>query len=347
MLRSVGIDCLLPNEALKRELRSIGCDTVLDIESLVKGWGYESPMPLPLASSADMSRTDVIYFDVKAHRNGPLVTKRWPNLAGKVCWYRINGGKPEHVIKPSGEDCGDEINPGCPILTPNLWYRDKMCGNPDPTQGHYNCAGVYTPPPIYAPWRASAYACWPPFHRFNEYSVLRHAPFEAPICLIHNLHGWGYGALIPSIRALGVKCHGVSSPDGLVQHREIPKLLSRAVATVHLKSSDAPGYALYESLAAGCPVICSRRLIWRNRMEDLFIPGETCLVFDRETHDALSPEEVVSCAAEIEGHLEALKEPGYNQAIGQAGRARLLELMWSKDRSADVASLSKFMERFR
>ena len=31
MLRSAGIKCALPSEALKRQLRDLGCDTVLDI----------------------------------------------------------------------------------------------------------------------------------------------------------------------------------------------------------------------------------------------------------------------------------------------------------------------------
>jgi hypothetical protein len=114
---------------------------------------------------------------------------------------------------------------------------------------------------------------------------------------------------------------------------------------VHLKSNDAPGYALYEALASGCPVVVPRRLIWRCRMGDLFVPGETCLVFDRETHADLSPQEVEECEAEVLGHLGALRDPAFNRKIGEAGRGRLKSLMWSANRPEDVSSLRGFMSR--
>lgn len=363
MLRSVGVECLYPSYQLRQELRRIGMTLVLEVEGLMKGWGYDRPFDIPPAELGDMDRDDVVYVDVKAHRDYAKVVRRWPNLADRVLWYRIQGGQPEHVVKPSGEDCGDEVNPPCPVLTPNLWYRCRSqceyCGGfhlefDEDSQccgKRSNLVGV--------PWEA--YSCWPPFHRFDEYVYPRpftppeerskkvYQPscmkYEAPLCLIHNLAGWGYGALVENVRKLGVLCYGAGSPDGLIQHREIKVRLTNAVAMVHLKSSDAPGYALYEALAASCPVVCSRRLIWRNRMQDLFIPGETCLVFDRETHDGLSEKDVDDCTKEIAGHLKSLADPAYNRRIGEAGRERLRELMWSESKPADVASLRSFIER--
>lgn len=326
MLRSVNWECFLPDSRLRDKLRSLGCDTVLDIDHLVSGMGYERPMALPLAGVSHMERNDVVYVDIKAHRNGPRIWKTWPHLEYRTLWYRINGCAPEHVVNNRG-DHGDERNPPCPILTPNLWYREE---GPD------------------KPWSNRAYAVWPPFYRWNEYFDVHGRPestYNNPICLIHNLEGWGYGRMIKPLRDLGVKCYGDRSPDGLIPHKSVPKALSTSLAMVHLKSSDAPGYALYEALAAGCPLIVSRRLIWRNRMEGLFMPEETCLVFDRETHDALSAEDVQRCTQEIKDGLYRLSYPSENQRIGNAGRERLKHLMWSDKQSWNVESLRVFLNR--
>ncbi len=323
MLRSIGIQCYLPSSSLKNELRRIGCDTVLDIESLVAGMGYERPFYMPQAGLADMARTDTLYVDVKAHRCHDKVVSRWPILQNRVLWYRINGGKPEHVIKAGGEDCGDEINPPCPILTPNQWY-------------------VLTSSEAPYKWEGKAYACWPPFYRFDEYQGERFLPPTSPICLIHNLQGWGYGRLIEPFKAMGVRMYGVGSPDGLIQHHWIRDMLGETLAYVHLKSSDAPGYALYEALAAACPIICTRRLIWRCRMEDLLVPGVTCLTFDRETHEGLTDDDVMDCTKEVGEHLERLRDPGFNKQIGQAGRERLKDVMWNETK--DSASLLSFIQ---
>lgn len=351
MLRTVGIECLLPDDKLKGDLRRIGCDTVLDVSSLVRGMGYSEPMKLPTAGPGVMWDKDVLYVDVKGHRNGPKVWNRWPNLRNRTLWYRINGGKPEHVVNARG-DHGDEINPPCPVLTPNQWYsRCLKCeGYGETNDGGIpgtcdRCNGEGK--------EKRSYTCWPPFVRFDEFkSRKRWTEYDGddrfprdPICLIHNLEGWGYGRLIDPVRRLGVKCHGAGSPDGLVNHRDVPNLLSLALCSVHLKSSDAPGYAIYESLAAGCPVVCTRRLIWRCRMEELLIPNETCLVFDRETHDPLSDEDVESCRSEITRHLEFLRNADRNRKIGEAGRERLREIAWSPKRESDVSSLASFLQR--
>lgn len=338
MLRSVGYQCYLPDSRLKDRLRKAGCDTVLNISDLVKQMGYSRPFPqnpLPEIGEKAFPAAD-LYVDVKAHRNYPKVVAEWPSLAGKVLWYRINGGKPEHVVRqcpacveqqqkattwrircPECVDCGDEIDPPCPVLTPNLWYRGKD----------------------------NAYAVWPPFYRYREYPErIGTSKYEAPVCLIHNLKGWGYGRLIDSMRDLGVRCYGEGSPDGLVQHSRVKTILRHAKAMIHLKSSDAPGYALYEALAAACPVVVTRRLIWRNKMEDLFIPGVTCHVFDRETHDPLSDDDVTACTEEVRLALDAISDPEHNRKIGEAGRRRLKEVMWKEESDSD--SLAEFMRKY-
>lgn len=317
MLQSVGYKCYIPSNEIKQRLRDIGCDTVLDIDGLVRQWGYDAPMPLEVAPMSLMNSVD-LYADIKAVRTHSKICKEWPNLATRTLWYRINGGEPCHVVK-EGFDCGNELAPPCPILTPNLWYRD-------------------------AP---RAYAVWPPFVRMADYFSRygRDDVIGPPLCLIHNIGGWGYGALIDPIRELGIKIYGRGSPDGLVNHALVPSLLSRAVAMVHLKSSDAPGYALYEAISAGCPIILPKRLIWRNKMADLFESGVTCLTFDRETHDNLSPQEVVSCTKEIKDGLTALKDPVRNREIGNACLERLKSLVWSADNAEDVESLKTWLRR--
>lgn len=364
MLRSVGYTCLTPSEALKKELREVcKCDTVLDIAGLVKGLGYDPPLTLREASVGDMD-TCALYVDIKAQRNAVKVWKRWPRLKERTLWYRINGGQPEHVIKKcktcegdkvmrrgdkivecwtckgiGGEDCGDEVNLPCPILTPNMWYREKRLPIPSTREWfNYECVTQEVP------WKDRSYACYPPFYRFNDYSRCGdNLLSDTPVCLIHGIGGWGYSALIPPLRGLGARCYGEGSPDGLIRHQAVPPLLHRALCMVHLKSNDAPGYAIYESLAASCPLICSRRLIWRCRMQDLLIPGKTCLVFDRETHAGLTEQDVVDCTVEIKRHLTALRDPVYNRQIGQAGHDRLKEVMWDKER--DGPSFTEFMSR--
>lgn len=337
MLQSVGYRCYLCGPNLRDALKRLGCDTVLANEDLVKNEGYEKPsFELGEATPADMETCD-LYVDVKAHRNYDRLARSswWHNLRGKVLWYRINGGKPEHVVNSRG-DMGDEINPPCPVLTPNQWYREAL------GQSLFK-------------WK---YACWPPFVRMADYdyprpfdpsleraSICLRQKYAAPMCLVHNFQGWGYGPLLEVAREFGVKVHGLRSPDGLLQHREVRVRLSDCLAYVHLKSSDAPGYALYEALSAACPVVCTRRLIWKNRMENLLIPGETCYVFDRPTHDPICPEEVAEVRLELGEALRLLSSPQENQRVGENGRKKLRELMWSKDKAEDVASLKDFFFR--
>jgi hypothetical protein len=388
MLRAAGYDVALPNDALRSLLRAVGCDTVLSPRDLTRGMGYD-PVRVPEVGPEAMDRC-AVYADIKAHRCYEKVVARWPRLAGKVLWTRINGGAPEHVVNARG-DHGDEVNPPCPVLTPDLWYRferfpvrldgmptprmecvlSAVCSDclgekkyPQPESADHEwqdvlecptCGGsgvAYPADPVSwppTPWAGRAYACWPPFVRADEYYPAHGRPaggaFDAPVCLVHSAAGWGYGRLFDGVRGMGVRVLGAGSPDGLVPHRDVPAMLSRCLAMVHMKSSDAPGYALLESLAAGCPVVCSRRLIWRNFMGDLLEPGVTCLVFDRETHEGLTDADVAGCTAEVRDHLERLRDPQENARIGQAGRERLKAVTWSEGRAGDVESLRAFMAR--
>lgn len=328
MLNSVGIACALPNYQLQGELRRLGCSDVLSVDDLVRSGSYDQPIEaLPIVKSDAMERNDVLFVDIKAQKNYHKVTERWPNLANRQLWYRINGGKPEHVINANG-DHGDEVNPPCPVLTPNQWYG---LGRLDATN------------PIGYNDFSRMYCCWPPFVAIDDYdpSLRFTKNWERPICLVHNLAGWGYGPLANKFRDMGVALHGDRSPDGMLKHREVPTRLSKCLAYVHLKSNDAPGYALYEALAAGCPVICTRKLIWKCRMGELLIPGDTCLVFDKETHAPFSTEDLVQCEHEVRQHLKDLTSPEYNERIGMAGRRQLTKVMWNETR--DRESLREFL----
>lgn len=303
MLHSAGYACALPDDDLVGQLKGIGCDTVLTPKQLHQDMGYDWPF-LDAQCRPSIMECAALYVDVKAHRNGPKVVERWPNLKGKVLWYRINGGQPEHVINAGG-DQGDEINPGCPILTPNAWYR----------------------------WRDDAYVMWPMFWRKGDYK--RESSNGPPVCLIHSLHGWGHRDIADRLQD-AVKMYGVRSPDGLIPHSEVPKLLGNALAMVHLKSNDCPGYALYEAIYSRCPVILSRKLIWRMKQEDLWVEGETCLCFDEIGHQGRTPEQADSCAAEIRYHLANLRD---NQTLGyiltQNAYRRLESLVWEPNRDSE------------
>lgn len=348
MLNSVGYDCALPDNYFRHELRNIGCDTVLAVEDLIRTGSYEKPFYHLPEVSVSAAKTCNLFVDIKAQKNYSKICSKWPNLLDKILWYRINGGKPEHVINARG-DHGDEVNPPCPVLTPNLWYNQE-CDQCIGKGRWYEKPDTPVCPACQGTGNSNSrfYSCWPPFLRWSDYydTNSRATDYDSPVCLVHNLVGWGYGALVKEMIQMGVKMYGDGSPSGPIPHSKVPAVLARALAMVHLKSSDAPGYALYEAIAAGCPLIVSRRLVWRNKLEELFVHGKTCLVFDdREAHDHLTEEDVKRCTGQIGGYLYELSDPARNQVIGFGARDRLKELMWSADRVEDVSTLRAFMEK--
>lgn len=311
MLNQASYECALPNDSLVDELKRIGCDTVLTPRQLHQDMGYDWPSIGLTASPSAMENAE-LYVDVKAHRNGPKVVEKWPNLKGKVLWYRINGGEPEHVVK-GDVDHGDEINPGCPILTPNAWYRG----------------------------RDDSYVMWPAFARKNDYK--RISSDGPPVCLIHSLHGWGHRDIAEHLQG-EVKMYGVRSPDGLIPHSKVPELLGNALAMVHLKSNDCPGYALYEAIYSRCPVIISRNLIWRMNQSDLWQEGATCLCFDESGHQGRTAKETRFCVAEIKDHLAKLRRnPVLGTMIAKCAFDRLERMAW--DEREDGLHFKAWMEK--
>ncbi len=344
MLRAVGWSVAIPDNGLMSALKQAGLDTVLDPEAMARNWGGDLlGAPLRRAAVSDMARSDVVYVDVKAHRNGPKAIARWPKLKGRVLWYRINGGEPADV---PGK--GPELSPSCPVLTSVKWYDWR---SPPPTS--------LVPPEV----QKHSYVCWPPFARWYQFSEFDRLPgtskdpYTDPICLVHNLDGWGYGELARLVKTRWpLRCAGgYGSPDGLLPHRKLPLELSMAMAMVHLKSNDAPGYSLYEALAAGCPVILPRRFNARCLTQDLFEEGITCLMFDAPENAALPvveplmeryiPVDLPRCLDEIDSALKHLSDPAVNRRIGEAGRERLDSLLWDAESQADVDSLRLFLER--
>lgn len=357
MLAAIGYDCCIPSARLRQHLKQFG-GLVLANEDLVRGMGYD---PVNVRQADSLANCD-LFVDIKAHQTYHKIVQAHPNLAGKILYYRIQGGRPEHVVNARG-DHGDEVCTPCPILTPNQWYtwHWKKCKNCKfATDAHTMDFTGLCPKCNLDLWEFQAhknYCCWPPFVRMGDYDFPRHeaqeglvaglgkTTYEPPICLIHGFKGWGYGDLLDGMKRLGVRIYGQGSPDGLIQHSEVPRKLAFTLAMVHLKSSDAPGYALYEALAAKCPIICTRKLIWKCQMQDLFIPDKTCLVFDKETHDGFTAQDVEDCCQDVKSHLERLKDPAENKRIGEGGYNRLMEVMWNPGRAKDVESLGTFMEQ--
>lgn len=343
MFRAVGWECRVPNDALVWHLsRELGFDSTMTVRGMCEREGTESPFPITPATVADLSSCD-LFVDVKGHRNGPRLWSTYPRLKNRTLWYRINGGKPEHVVTPD-KDYGDEVNPPCPVLTPNMWYGLDCLE----VKELYRPPYMEAVPSVHALGRS--YVCWPPFVRFDEYLPKhpRRQPWIDPLCLVHNLAGWGYARWADGCRKLGVKIYGRNSPDGLIQHDMLKALLSRALAMVHLKQNDAPGYALYEAMAAGCPLVVSERMVEKCRMHEMFVDGETCLFFDRLdepdlTHGGADDGRIAEAVARVGALLERLRDPEFNRRIGTAGRERLKSLMWRADR--DGPGLAAWLER--
>src|SRR5262245_3703084 len=327
MFQAVGIECLLPNDACRSELLRCGCDTVVDVDRFYQAWDIEPRYRLNTVPPGALRRRDTLYVDIKAHRNGPRLWRYYPNLEANTLWYRINGGRPCNV---PGK--GDEINPPCPVLTPDRWF--SRLGQPEVPQATLN----------------KSYSFWPPFVRWEDFQTARR-PHESPVCLVHNVSGWGYNELGDHLSAPAGPIRlrrygGYGSPDGLLSYKEVPRTLSEALCLVHLQGQDCPGYALYEAIASACPVVVSRCFTGRWCMAgELFVEGETCLCFDRDYADGERAVDFPACAREAEGAIERLQDRELNQQIGEAARVRLSNIMWGRYPDYDHASLRSFLER--
>lgn len=330
MLRAVGWTVKVPGGHLRDMLKRMDCDTIISAAGMAQGWGGTlATEPHIEATINDLNDPTSIIIDTKAHRNGPKIWVKYPSFKNRTLWYRINGGRPCIV-----EGKGDEINPPCPVLTPDQWYQSDKPLNGTIPQSTLD----------------KSYSCWPPYAKWNDHWRPRKTLYTPPVCMTHGLDGWGYGVVGEALRkSIGLRCFGgYGSPDGLYRMLDTPQLLSETQCLVHLKSQDCPGYSLYEALASGCPVVVSRMLIEWCKMGELFVEGETCLCYDRgmvPEPPGYMPIDTAECIREAEECVSRLKDPKLNQRIGEAGRERLRKIMWSPIADSSRQSLTEFMTR--
>lgn len=307
MLRYAGYKVKVCGSALRNQLKSYGCDTVTAVQQMIQ-IGYDTLDPtIEEASPQDFENCD-LYCDVK-YRNLQKIWERHPTHKKRSCWWRVNGARPE-----ASPDGGEEINTECPVITANLWYGTEE----------------------YNPHKKN-YVFWPPYPRSADYDPDRRKDlrnYAEPYCLCHGIAGWGYDEIVGECRTrFNVKIYGIATPNGIVPHRRVAELAATSIAMLHLKSVDCPGWAIYEAMLAGCPIIVSRLLINRMLGHELFVEGETCLAFglpgDETGRGDMGFEK---CPIEIAEHLNALRDPNTNRRIGLAGREKLLQLMWREDR---------------
>ncbi len=326
MLRSAGYTVKVCGSHLRSELIRTGCDTVIGKESAIS-IGCDLPDPtIEEATVRDLEKCD-LFCEIKIN-NIHKMLHRWPRLERRICFWRVNGSRPEHVRRSDGrggiEDCGDETNPPCPAITANLWYREP----------EYNFNG-------------NNYVFWPPYPREADYDPTKRtviSTYGSPFCLCHSIYGWGFRDVVDECRDLiGLDVYGRGSPSGLIPHSAIPGLVATRIAMVHLKGSDCPGWALYESLLGGCPVVIPRWCVSRSAMEELYT-DDTCILFGPEP-DATGrgDPDFPRCMREIQEAMSRLKDRSLNQEMGMAGRARLKELMWNEER--DGAKFKSYLER--
>lgn len=253
---------------------------------MLKNMGYVAA-GLPWADERDLEDCD-LYIDIKVP-DADSMLKIYPRLAGKTAIFLINGGGDDYVTY------GDHY----PVITTNFLVEKN------------------------------AFQCYMPFD--NVHNIQPRNPretFDPPIGLLHNARNWGFGVIMDRVIArTGVRIFGsYGSPMGILPNEKVGEYLQSALAFVHLKASDCPGYALYEAFAAGCPVVVTELFIERMKYRGLYVDGKSCLTWGKtsfrveeskilETIDASAD----TMVEEIAAICEKLKNPALNWEIGMAG----------------------------
>ena len=183
----------------------------------------------------------------------------------------------------------------------------------------------------------------PYFNRFDMEPRGRLDTFEKPIGFLHGGYGWGFARYFPLLKE-HVDVWGWRSPCGLLPQFGVKQKLAKTLAFVHMKSNDAPGYALYEAFASAVPIIVPRFFVENCRFQDLFIDGETCLMFDNNDVEALreTKEQRKGVISQIVGLLDRLRDPEENYRIGVNGLFKWRELTrWTPEKRDKFAEYLK------
>lgn len=354
MLRHAGYEVKTCGLRLREYLQRIGCDTVLSTLHM-EALGYDKVDPsITEAYPKDVDKCD-LFAEIKV-RNIPKITAAWPHLANKMLWWRVNGAQPE--ICPKG---GDEVNLPCPVATACLWYGTDRYrwgkGDQAMSVHEHGANKAVTLEELkaaaksirYHDTESTAYVFWPPYASHAEYDSIDRSSlttYREPYCLCHSVRAWGYGSIISECKDLGVSLYGNNSPHGQVSHRQVPGIVANALALIHLKSVDCPGWALYEAMLGGCPAVVGRLLNSRMLAYDLLEENNTCLEFGAPAtlEYGRGDPDLPRCLSDIRGAITALKDPATNRRIGEAGRQRLNRLMWNPGRDGD--SFIAFMKKW-
>lgn len=256
---------------------------------MLRNMGYVDA-GLPAATEADLEDCD-LFVDIKVPDADAMIAL-YPRLKGRTAIFLINGGGDAYL------DYGDHY----PTITTNFLVR------------------------------TNAFQCYMPFD--NVHGLAPRAPretFEPPIGLLHNARKWGYGGIIDRvIERTGLRVFGsYESPAGMLPNEKVGEKLASALCFVHLKASDCPGYALYEALASGVPVVVTELFLERMKYRDLYLDGATCLTWGK-TSFRVDEEKIVesidasaeAMIEEIAECVERLRDPKLNAEIGMAGHLR-------------------------
>ena len=189
----------------------------------------------------------------------------------------------------------------------------------------------------------NAFKTYVPYFNRHGIKPRETTQYKKPIGLLHGGFGWGFkryfGGLEPHVDIWGSK-----SPKGILPQIEVRKMLNETLCFVHMKSNDAPGYALYEAFASAVPIIVPRFFVNNTMFHDLFIDGETCLMFDND--DASAKEETKEQTGEVVERIvrliERLKDPDENYRIGMNGLFKWRELTrWTPEKRDKFAEYLK------